>query len=131
MGFTCVYTCIKGGCGNTIQSVVPIIKTLVSTMLKRFFSTSPVNTEVKTKPASNPLGQHPFQPIDKTGKAGADRATLISWASETSSGIGGSFGQHGTVTFSHPWTRKKFCLVRGGSYGNSGEYAVRKDWDCR
>jgi hypothetical protein len=65
------------------------------------------------------------------GKAGSDVATLISWASDTGAGIGGSYGQHGTVTFSHPWSQKKFCLVRGGSFGNSGEYVVRKDKECK
>jgi type II secretory pathway pseudopilin PulG len=88
------------------------------------------------KPVPLPSGieiRSTFRGIDArvAGRAGADRATLISWASDTNSGIGGSFGQHGTVTFSHPWARKKFCLVRGGSYGNSGEYVVRKDLDCR
>jgi hypothetical protein len=65
------------------------------------------------------------------GKAGANQATLISWASETGSGIGGSYGQHGTVTFSHPWSLKKFCLVRGGTFGHSGEYVIRKDKECK
>ena len=88
------------------------------------------------KPVPLPEGiviKSTFRGIDAkvAGKAGADKATLISWSSETSSGIGGSYGQHGGVTFSHPWTRKKFCLVRGGSFGNSGEYVVRKDLDCK
>jgi hypothetical protein len=65
------------------------------------------------------------------GKAGSDVATLISWASETGSGIGGSYSQHGTVTFTHPWSLKKFCLVRGGDFGNPGEYVVRKDKECK
>lgn len=74
-----------------------------------------------------------FRGIDAkvAGKAGADRATLISWSSETNSGIGGSYGQHGTIIFSHPWTRKKFCLVRGGAHGNLGEVVIRKDKECK
>ena len=74
-----------------------------------------------------------FRGIDAkiAGKAGADRATLISWQSETNSGIGGSYGQHGTVTFSHPWTKKRFCLVRGGAIGNQGEVVIRKDKECK
>lgn len=74
-----------------------------------------------------------FRGIDAkvAGKAGNDRATLISWASETNSGIGGSYGQHGIVTFSHPWTRKRFCLVRGGAAGNQGEIIIRKDKECK
>jgi type II secretory pathway pseudopilin PulG len=88
------------------------------------------------KPVPMPAGivvKSTFRGINAkvAGKAGSETATLISWASETNSGMGGSFGQHGTVTFSHPWTRKKFCLVRGGSFGNSGEYVVKKDLDCR
>lgn len=65
------------------------------------------------------------------GKKGSDRGTLISWASETSSGIGGSYGQHGTIRFSHPWTRKRFCIVRGGAAGNQGSWSVREDKDCK
>ncbi|MEG4503854.1 hypothetical protein QUA81_13410 [Microcoleus sp. F6_B4] len=74
-----------------------------------------------------------FRGIDAkvAGKAGADKATLISWASETNSGIGGSYGQHGTITFSHPWSLKKFCLVRGGNFGNEGEYVIRRDKECK
>ncbi|MEG4518865.1 MULTISPECIES: hypothetical protein [unclassified Microcoleus] len=74
-----------------------------------------------------------FRGIDAkvAGKAGSDRATLISWSSETNSGIGGSYGQHGTITFSHPWTRKRFCLVRGGAAGNLGEVVIRTDKDCK
>lgn len=74
-----------------------------------------------------------FRGIDAkvAGKAGADRATLIGWQSETNSGIGGSYGQHGTVTFSHPWTQKRFCLVRGGAAGNQGEIVIRKDKECK
>ena len=63
-----------------------------------------------------PLGievKSTFRGIDEkvAGKKGARFATLISWASDTNSGIGGSYGQHGTITFSHPWSLKKFCLV--------------------
>ncbi|MEG4396582.1 hypothetical protein [Microcoleus sp. BROC3] len=74
-----------------------------------------------------------FRGIDArvAGRAGSNVATLISWSSETNSGIGGSYGQHGTITFSHPWTRKKFCLVRGGAYGNQGEVVIKTDRDCR
>ncbi|MEG5035313.1 hypothetical protein [Microcoleus sp. AT3-D2] len=74
-----------------------------------------------------------FRGIDAkvAGKAGSNVATLISWSSETNSGIGGSFGQHGTITFSHPWTRKKFCLVRGGALGNQGEVVIKTDKDCK
>ena len=74
-----------------------------------------------------------FRGIDAkvAGKAGSDRATLISWSSETNSGIGGSYGQHGTIIFSHPWTRKKFCLVRGGAYGNQGEVVIKQDKECK
>ena len=74
-----------------------------------------------------------FRGIDAkvAGKAGSDKATLISWSSETNSGIGGSYGQHGTITFSHPWTRKRFCLVRGGATGNQGEIVIRKDKECK
>ncbi len=74
-----------------------------------------------------------FRGIDAqvAGKAGADKATLISWSSETNAGIGGSYGQHGTITFSHPWSLKKFCLVRGGAFGNEGEYVIRKDKECK
>ncbi len=74
-----------------------------------------------------------FRGIDAkvAGKAGSDRATLISWSSETAAGIGGSYGQHGTVTFSHPWTKKKFCLVRGGATGNQGEVAIRQNEQCK
>ena len=74
-----------------------------------------------------------FRGIDAkiAGKAGSDRATLISWASQTNSGIGGSYGQHGTLTFSHPWTKKRFCLVRGGAIGNQGEVVIRKDKECK
>ena len=81
-----------------------------------------------------------FRGIDAkvAGKAGSDgvpprklRATLISWSSETNSGIGGSYGQHGTLTFSHPWTKKRFCLVRGGAIGNQGEVVIRKDKECK
>lgn len=74
-----------------------------------------------------------FRGIDAkiAGKAGADRATLISWSSETNAGIGGSYGQHGTITFTHSWTQKKFCLVRGGTTGNQGEVVIRKDKECK
>ena len=74
-----------------------------------------------------------FRGIDAkvAGKAGSNVATLISWSSETNSGIGGSYGQHGTITFSHPWTRKKFCLVRGGANGNLGEVVIKQDKDCK
>lgn len=64
------------------------------------------------------------------GRAGSDRGTLISWSSETSSGIGGSYGQHGKVVFSHPWTQKRFCLVRGGAAGNSGEFVIKQNREC-
>ncbi|MEG3908681.1 hypothetical protein [Microcoleus sp. POL10_C6] len=74
-----------------------------------------------------------FRGIDAkvAGKAGSNVATLISWASETNSGIGGSYGQHGTITFSHHWTKKRFCLVRGGANGNQGEVVIRTDKDCK
>jgi type II secretory pathway pseudopilin PulG len=74
-----------------------------------------------------------FRGIDAkvAGKAGSSRATLISWSSETAAGIGGSYGQHGTITFSHPMTRKRFCLVRGGAIGNQGIWSIRKDKECR
>ena len=74
-----------------------------------------------------------FRGIDAkvAGKAGSDKATLISWSSETNSGIGGSYGQHGTITFSHHWTRKRFCLVRGGAASNQGEVVIRKDKECK
>ncbi|MEG4424982.1 MULTISPECIES: hypothetical protein [unclassified Microcoleus] len=74
-----------------------------------------------------------FRGIDArvAGRAGSNVATLISWSSETNSGIGGSYGQHGTITFSHPWSRKKFCLVRGGALGNQGEVVIKTDKDCR
>lgn len=65
------------------------------------------------------------------GRAGSERGTLISWASETNSGIGGSFGQHGTIHFRHPWTRKRFCLVRGGATGNEGSWSIRQNRECR
>jgi len=65
------------------------------------------------------------------GKAGSNIATVISWSSETNAGIGGSYGQHGTLTFSHPWTRKKFCLVRGGASGNTGSWSIRNDKQCK
>ncbi|MCU0547262.1 MAG: type II secretion system GspH family protein [Oscillatoriaceae cyanobacterium Prado104] len=65
------------------------------------------------------------------GKKDAGVATVISWASETNAGIGGSYGQHGTVTFSHPWTHRRFCLVRGGAFGNTGEWIIRKDKECK
>ncbi|MEG5043572.1 hypothetical protein [Microcoleus sp. B4-C1] len=88
------------------------------------------------KPVPLPEGiviKSTFRGIDAkvAGKAGADRATLISWSSETNAGIGGSFGQHGSITFSHPWSLKKFCLVRGGAFGNEGEYVIRKDKECK
>jgi type II secretory pathway pseudopilin PulG len=88
------------------------------------------------QPISLPKGiviKSTFRGIDAkvAGKAGADRATLISWSSETNSGIGGSYGQHGTVTFSHPWTRHKFCLIRGGAAGNQGEFRIAKDKECK
>ena len=74
-----------------------------------------------------------FRGIDAkvAGKAGSEKATLISWSSETNSGIGGSYGQHGTITFSHHWTRKRFCLVRGGANGNLGEVVIRTDKECK
>lgn len=74
-----------------------------------------------------------FRGIDAeiAGKAGSEKATLISWSSETNTGIGGSFGQHGTITFSHPWTRARFCLVRGGSMGNQGEVIIHKNEKCK
>lgn len=74
-----------------------------------------------------------FRGIDArvAGKAGSDRATVISWQSETNTGIGGSYGQHGTVTFSHSWTKKKFCLVRGGASGNTGSWSIRNDKQCK
>ena len=74
-----------------------------------------------------------FRGIDAkiAGSSGSNRAMLISWQSETNSGIGGSYGQHGTVTFSHPWTKKRFCLVRGGAAGNQGEVVIRKDKECK
>jgi hypothetical protein len=74
-----------------------------------------------------------FRGIDAkvAGKAGSNVATLISWSSETNSGIGGSYGQHGTIIFSHPWTRKKFCLVRGGAHGNLGEVVIKQDKECK
>jgi hypothetical protein len=83
-----------------------------------------------------PLGievKSTFRGIDEkvVGKKGARFATLISWASDTNSGIGGSYGQHGTITFSHPWSLKKFCLVRGRTYGNTGEWLLRKDKECK
>lgn len=74
-----------------------------------------------------------FRGIDAeiAGKAGSEKATLISWSSETNAGIGGSFGQHGTITFSHPWTNTKFCLVRGGKTGNEGEVVIHKNNKCK
>ena len=74
-----------------------------------------------------------FRGIDAkvAGKAGSNIATLISWQSDTNSGIGGSYGQHGTLTFRHPWTQNKFCLVRGGAYGNSGLWNIRKGKECK
>ncbi len=91
---------------------------------------------VCNKPETLPAGiiiKSTFRGIDAkvAGKAGSDRATLISWSSETGSGVGGSYGQHGTVTFSHPWTKKRFCLVRGGSSGNAGEVVIRRDKECK
>ena len=91
---------------------------------------------VCSQPIALPSGvevKSTFRGIDAkiAGKAGSDRATLISWSSETNSGIGGSYGQHGTVTFSHPWTQKKFCLVRGGAGGNQGEVIIRQNKDCK
>lgn len=91
---------------------------------------------VCAKPMPMPEGiviKSTFRGIDAkvAGKAGADRATLVSWSSETNAGIGGSFGQHGSITFSHPWSLKKFCLVRGGAFGNEGEYVIRKDKECK
>ncbi|MEG4587231.1 type II secretion system protein [Microcoleus sp. MOSTC5] len=88
------------------------------------------------KPMPMPKGiviKSTFRGIDAkvAGKDGADRATLVSWSSETNAGIGGSYGQHGSITFSHPWSLKKFCLVRGGAFGNEGEYAIRKDKECK
>lgn len=88
------------------------------------------------KPIPLPKGiviKSTFRGIDAkvAGKAGSDRATLISWQSETAAGVGGSYGQHGSVVFSHPWTRHKFCLVRGGSAGNQGEFVIRKDKECK
>lgn len=88
------------------------------------------------KPVPLPEGivvKSSFRGIDAqiAGKAGSDKATLISWSSETNAGIGGSFGQHGSITFSHPWSLKKFCLVRGGAFGNEGEYVIRKDKECK
>lgn len=65
------------------------------------------------------------------GRAGSERGTLISWASETNSGIGGSYDQHGTIHFRHPWTRKRFCLVRGGAAGNEGSWSIRQNRECR
>ncbi|MEG4805771.1 hypothetical protein QUB63_35020 [Microcoleus sp. ARI1-B5] len=74
-----------------------------------------------------------FRGIDAkvAGSSGSDRATLISWQSETNTGVGGSYGQHGTIVFSHPWTAKKFCLVRGGASGNTGSWSIRKDKECK
>jgi len=74
-----------------------------------------------------------FRGIDAkvAGKAGSEKGTLISWSSETNAGIGGSYSQHGTITISHPWTRKKFCLVRGGAAGNTGEVVIRQDKHCK
>ncbi|MEG4248729.1 hypothetical protein [Microcoleus sp. Pol10D4] len=88
------------------------------------------------KPVPLPEGiviKSTFRGIDAkiAGKAGADKATLISWASETNAGIGGSYGQHGKVLFSHPWSLKTFCVVRGGNHGNAGEYVVKKDKECK
>lgn len=88
------------------------------------------------KPVPMPEGiviKSTFRGIDAkvAGKAGAEKATLISWASETNAGIGGSYGQHGNITFSHPWSLKKFCLVRGGNFGNEGEYVIRRDKECK
>jgi len=87
---------------------------------------------VCAKPVPLPSGiivKSTFRGIDAhvAGKAGSDVATVISWASETNAGIGGSYGQHGTVTFSHSWTRKQFCLVRGGASGNTGSWSIRKN----
>lgn len=91
---------------------------------------------VCSKPVPLPSGieiKSTFRGIDArvVGKAGSSIATLISWQSETNAGIGGSYGQHGTVTFNHPWTRKKFCLVRGGVSGNTGSWSIRKDKECK
>jgi hypothetical protein len=88
------------------------------------------------KPVPMPVGivvKSTFRGINAkvAGKAGSETATLISWASETNAGIGASYGQHGTVTFSHPWSLKKFCLVRGGAFGNTGEWLIRKDKECK
>ena len=92
--------------------------------------------EVCSKPVPLPSGitvKSTFRGIDArvAGKAGSDIATVISWSSETNTGIGGSYGQHGTVIFSHPWSRKKFCLVRGGTSGNTGSWSIRKDKECK
>ncbi len=65
------------------------------------------------------------------GKKGSEVATIISWASETNTGIGGSYGQHASITFSHPWSLKKFCLIRGGAFGNTGKWLIRKDKECK
>lgn len=88
------------------------------------------------KPVPLPEGivvKSSFRGIDAqiAGKAGSDKATLISWSSETNAGIGGSYGQHGSLTFSHPWSLKTFCIVRGGNHGNMGEYLVKKDKECK
>jgi len=88
------------------------------------------------KPVPPPSGiviKSTFRGIDAqvAGKAGSETATLISWSSETNAGIGASYGQHGTITFSHPWSLKKFCLVRGGAFGNTGEWLIRKDKECK
>ncbi|MEG4286393.1 type II secretion system protein [Microcoleus sp. A006_D1] len=104
------------------------------------YSNPPAIAECLDRVCSNPVPlpsgieiKSTFRGIDSrvAGKAGSDRATLISWQSETNAGIGGSHGQHGTVTFSHPWTRKKFCLVRGGASGNTGSWSIRKDKQCK
>jgi len=91
---------------------------------------------VCSKPVPLPSGievKSTFRGIDArvAGKAGSDIATVISWQSETNAGIGGSYGQHGTIVFSHSWTRKKFCLVRGGVSGNTGSWSIRKDKECK
>ena len=91
---------------------------------------------VCSKPVPLPSGieiKSTFRGIDSkvAGKKGSEVATIISWASETNAGIGGSYGQHGTITFSHPWSLKKFCLVRGGAFGNTGEWLIRKDKECK
>ena len=88
------------------------------------------------KPVPLPSGieiKSTFRGIDSkvAGNKGSEVATIISCASETNAGIGSSYGQHGSITFSHPWSLKKFCPIRGGAFGNTGEGLIRKDKECK